>query len=278
MHKLREIMPQRPSFESFSRFHGIERLGAGCMGEVYRAFDSSRNEVVALKVSLGTDSARISFDNEVRALSRIRHTNIVRLLDSGIFGDGAFSGRQFLVMGIIEGESLKEKVSREGRIGWQEARHTLMQLCDALSAVHEAGIIHRDVKPDNVRVYEGMATLLDFGVSQRMASRYSLWNIMGSRFGPGNLDYTAPEVINGRCDGRTDIFSLGVIMRQMLSGSPPRNMEWLFGSVVRAPQVPIVHDAGIAAELMPIIACAMDKCMDKRFPSAREMKAAIAAV
>jgi len=278
MHKLRELMPQRPRSESFSRFAGIEMIGSGCMGRVFRAYDASIGGVVALKVSMGTEPSRISFENEIRALSRIRHTNVVRLLDSGIFGDGIFSGRQFLVLGIVEGESLKDRVSREGRVGWQEARHMLMQLCDALSAAHEAGIIHRDVKPDNVLVSAGVATLLDFGVSQRMASKYSLWNILGDRFMPGNLDYTAPEVINGRCDGRTDIFSLGMLMRHALSGSPPDNAAWLFGSVMGAPQDPIVRDAGIPAEQARIIACATEKCMDRRFQSALEMKAAIGGI
>ncbi len=229
-------------------------------------------------MSTGTESSRISFENEIRALSRIRHTNVVRLLDSGIFGDGVFSGRQFLVLGIVEGESLKDRVSREGRVEWSEARHMLMQLCDALSAAHEVGIIHRDVKPDNVLLCGGVATLLDFGVSQRMASKFSLWNILGDRFMPGNLDYTAPEVINGRCDGRTDIFSLGMLMRHALSGSPPDNAAWLFGSVMGAPQDPIVRDANIPVEQASIIACATETCMDRRFQSASEMKAAIEAL
>jgi serine/threonine protein kinase len=278
MHKLRDLMPQRPNYESFSRFRGIETLGAGCMGQVFRAYDAGIGEVVALKVSTGTESSRISFENEIRALSRIRHTNVVRLLDSGIFGDGMFSGRQFLVLGIIEGECLKDKIARDGRVGWQEARHMLMQLCDALSATHGEGIIHRDVKPDNVLISNDEATLLDFGVSQRIASKYSLRNILGDRFMPGNLDYTAPEVINGRCDGRTDIFSLGMLMRHMLSGSPPDNAAWLFGSVMGAPQDPIVRDEGIPKEQARIISCATEKSMDRRYPSASEMKAAIASV
>jgi len=277
MHKLRELMPSRQGFEDVSRFRGIERLGGGCMGDVYRAFDSQRDELVALKVSKGTTSSKVSFENEVRALTRINHTNVVRLLDSGIFSDeGAFGGRQFLIMNIIEGVSLKDRLAMEGRVGWPEARHVLMQLCDALSAVHEAGIIHRDVKPDNVMISQGIATLFDFGVSERMASRFSIRHLMGSKFGPGNLDYTAPEVVNGRCDGRTDIFSLGMVMRHMLSGKALLNDVWLIGSVMGAPQEPIRRDAEIPEAQFRIISRAIDAGMDKRFQTASEMKAAIA--
>lgn len=279
MHRLRELMPSRQGFEDVSRFRGIERLGGGCMGDVYRAYDSQRDGLVALKVSKGTTSSKVSFENEARALTRISHTNVVRLLGSGVFSDeGAFGGRQFLIMNIIEGVNLKDRLAMEGRVEWPEARHTLMQLCDALSAVHDAGIVHRDVKPDNVMISQGNATLFDFGVSERIASRYSMRRLMGSRFGPGNLDYTAPEVVNGRCDGRTDIFSLGMVMRHMLSGKALLNDVWLMGSVMGAPQEPIRRDADIPEAQFRIISRAIDASIDKRFHSASEMKAAIAAL
>ncbi len=279
MHRLRELMPQRHVFEDASRFRSIERIGGGCMGDVYRAYDVKVDGLVALKVSRGTESSRVSFNNEKRALTRINHANVVRLLDSGVFsGQGAFGTRQFLVMNLVEGICLKDRISMEGAIRWEEARHTLMQLCDALSAVHDAGFVHRDVKPDNVMAGQGIATLLDLGVSERISRKNPMRIIMGSRFAPGNLDYTAPEVINGRCDGRTDIFSLGMLMRHMLSGKAPLNDMWLYGSVTGVPQDPILRDADIPEAQSAIISRATEARMDSRFQSAEEMKAAIEGV
>lgn len=277
--RLRTIIPHRGQPESVHRFRDIEMLGGGCMGKVFRAYDCKLERRVALKVSMGTESSRVSFANEVRALSIIDHPNIVRLLDNGVFcGDGEVCGRQFLVMDLVDGKSLRDRLAVGGRMEWGEARHALLQLCDALYAVHEAGIVHRDVKPDNIAFSGTDAVLLDFGVSERIRMRFSLAGIMGARFGPGNLDYTAPEVVNGRCDARTDVFSLGKVMHHMISGRAPLNAAWLFGAVAGVPQDPIVRDAEVAPDQAEIIARATEASMGRRYQTALEMKAAIGSV
>lgn len=273
--RLRKFMAFGQQPESISRFEGIERIGSGCMGEVYRAYDTLRKEAVALKVSMNNPSARLSFENEVRALARVRHGNIVRLLDSGIFGDGLFGGRPFLVTGIVEGEGLAGVLSREGKLGWGRAKAMLLELCDALHAVHEAGFIHRDVKPDNLIVGREGLTLMDFGVSERLSSRFSIRSLLGSRFMPGDLDYTAPEVINGRCDRRTDIFSAGMVMKRVLNGSMPSDTDGLILRILALVPDPIVVNADIGPEQAAIIIRVTAPLPEKRYSSTAEMKSAI---
>ncbi len=275
MGRLRKFMAGGPQHESIKRFDGIERIGSGCMGEVYRAFDTVLKEAVALKISMDNPSARLSFENEERALSRVRHRNIVRLLDSGIFSDGIFSGRPFLVTGIVEGEGLSGILAREGRLGWMRAKAVLLELCDALHAVHESGLIHRDVKPDNIIVGKGGTTLMDFGVSERLASKFSIRSIFGRRFMPGDLEYTAPEVISGRCGRATDIYSAGMVMRRMLAGKAVSDMGGIIRRILEKAQDPIIADIGIAPEQAAIIVRATAPLPEKRYPSVLEMKSAI---
>lgn len=260
--------------ESLSRFEGLEKIGEGCMGEVYRAYDSARGEQVALKVALGHPSARLSVENEAWALARVRHGNVLMLLDSGVFGSGEFEGRPFVVTGIVEGEGLAGILEREGGLPWGRAREIMMDLCSALQAVHDAGLVHRDVKPENIIVGREGAWLADFGVSEPAPGRLSLRPFLRGGFMPGNIDYAAPEMINGRCDGRADIYSAGMLMRRMLEGRLPSGIDSTLSRMLAFVQEPVDGQA-IGEARASIIARATSPHPEGRFRSASEMRDAM---
>jgi serine/threonine-protein kinase len=275
MARLRELMPHRLAPERISRFENMGAIGSGCMGRVFKAFDTRLGIDVALKIASRHERAKISIENEVRALSDIRHGNIVRLLDSGIFSDGQYGGMPFLVMGLVFGDSLKGILDREGTLEWGHAKHMLMELCDALSASHEAGFVHRDVKPENILIGRDGLTLVDFGVSEPILSRYSIRNLTVSRFSPGNIGFAAPETFFGKSDQRTDIYSAGMLMRRMRVGSLPQDPSFMFSGTMPAEADAVLAEARLSEAEMMIIARATDRCPEKRYESASQMRAAI---
>ena len=204
--------------ETISHYRVLTLLGAGGMGEVYKAEDTKLKRAVALKflpLSLVQDrDAKERLVHEAQAASALDHPNICTIHEI----DETPDGRVFLAMAYYEGETLKERIARS-RIDADEALDIIVQIGRAVSAAHEAGIIHRDIKPANVMLTNRREVkLLDFGIA-KLSGRTAL-----TRTGTtvGTVAYMAPEQITGRgTDERSDVWSLGVVLYEMLAGRPP---------------------------------------------------------
>src|SRR5688572_390237 len=200
-------------------------VGAGGMGEVYRATDTRLNRSVAIKFLLRTiesDDARHRFRREVNALSAPNHPHIVTVLEAG-----QFEGRDYLVTEFVDGGTLGDWARTEQR-PWRQVVELLTGVADALASAHDAGILHRDIKPANVLVARnGYAKLADFGlakVSETVSGDAQTVTGSPSRAGVilGTIEYLSPEQAKGASlDARSDVFSFGIVLYEMLSGRKP---------------------------------------------------------
>ncbi len=269
-----------------------EKLGAGGMGEVYKALDTRLNRFVAMKVLPEAMSAdperRRRFVHEAQAASALNHPNIITIYD--IISD---AGIQYLVMEYVNGKTLLELVPQGGLPAPQTTRYAI-QMADALSAAHAAGIIHRDLKPANVMVTgSGLVKLLDFGLAKlinpvdvddtsRTATHIDApLTVEGTMM--GTVNYMSPEQAEGRkLDARSDVFSFGAVLYEMLTGrcafqgsSPLSTLS----AVLRDPVQPIVELApDVPSELDRIVDTCLRKDPDQRFQSMRDVQAALAAL
>ena len=197
-----------------------ERLGAGGMGEVYRATHHRTGKVVALKVIRADliDNPRVTarFAREVRILKKLRHPNIV-----GCYGGSVEDGAMFYAMRLLEGGSLASLLKRRGRLPWETAVKYALQICDALECAHEHHVVHRDLKPSNLLFSKksGRLKLSDFGLA-RHAEATAL-TVAGRAI--GTCSYTAPELIRGfpPASHKSDLYSLGCVLFEMLTGRRP---------------------------------------------------------
>jgi serine/threonine protein kinase len=205
------------------QIHGV--LGKGAMGLVYDGLDPNLNRRVAIKTiltrKLDPEAARmisVRFEREVRAVARLNHPNIVQVYDFGTEGDLAY-----IVMEHIQGKELKDYFDANERFDLKKAFGLMIELLDALDFAHEAGIIHRDFKPGNVMIdAAGHAKLTDFGVARVTESEGNQAEATRAGALVGTPSYMSPEQIQGqKVDGRSDIFSAGIIFYQFLTGQKP---------------------------------------------------------
>ncbi|MBK7661715.1 MAG: serine/threonine protein kinase [Betaproteobacteria bacterium] len=226
--------------ESFGRFVVIEEIGHGAMGVVYRARDPMIDRVVAIKtITLaGTEEERAHFEarfqQEARAAGGLSHPAIVTIFDYGREGDTAF-----MAMEVLEGRELRDLI-REGGIPPAEAVEIAARVAEALAFAHERGVVHRDVKPGNIMVLaDGRVKIMDFGIARLDAPgvKTATGLLLGSP------RYMAPEQAAGESfDGRADVFSLGVVLYEMLTGAAPFS-----GRRHPAAHVPVDERRGAAA-------------------------------
>ncbi len=237
------------------RFEVGEPIGAGAMGAVYRGHDRSADRPVAIKVlhpRLLTSREYVTrFKREALAASRFRHESAVRLLGSGETGEGL----PFIAMELVEGRSLKEILVEDGAISIGRACNITQQLLRALGAAHQRGIVHRDMKPDNVRVVvdeDGIERpkILDFGIVKCIGGDPGdLEGAVKTKTGVvlGTPKYMAPEQVRGEAvDGRADIYAVGAMLYEMLCGEPPFVAEDVFGFVamhLKQDVTPLTHRA-----------------------------------
>ena len=199
----------------------VDRLGAGGMGEVYRARDTKLRREVALKVlsaKLVTDETFVArFDREAMMLASLNHPNI-----AAIYGFEEFADTPILVLELVEGETLGERLSR-GRLSVDDALQLGLQVVEALAAAHEKDVIHRDLKPSNVMITpKGAVKILDFGIAKSVGPEGSVvgdMDLTATGALVGTAPYMSPEQIRGQAvDQRSDIWSFGCLMFEMLTG------------------------------------------------------------
>ncbi len=259
----------------FSRYEHLELIGKGGMAEVYRAEHPTQNRTVAIKVLLSNlaedEIFRRRFMREAQMLSGLEHPHIVRLFD---FGEE--NGLYYMVMEYLNGANLSAYLKQNGRMPLPVALPILRDVADALDYAHAAGLVHRDVKPSNVmldtRDDSARAVLTDFGIA-KVAHAHT--NITASAV-LGTFDYIAPEQIQGAAeiDGRADIYALGVMSYQLLTGSLPFKRSGT-GALLLAHMTAPPPDAREAIPSLPRhVATAIQRAMAKkpedRFPTASE--------
>jgi tRNA A-37 threonylcarbamoyl transferase component Bud32 len=261
------------------RYEVEELAGKGGMSSVYRARDRVLGRRVALKIlheHFSTDDEYVErFRREARAIARLNHPNIVTVIDRG-----EFEGRQFIVFEHVPGENLKDVVRRHGPLPVPQAVALTHQVARALAFAHEHGIVHRDVKPQNVLLDEnGSPKVTDFGIARSLDPKEGLTET-GTLL--GTSDYIAPEQASGkRVDERSDQYSLGVLLYELLTGEVPYPSETFMAAAMRHlnDPVPSVRERrrDVPAEVDAIIARAMAKDPNNRFPSTGAMEAALQA-
>jgi eukaryotic-like serine/threonine-protein kinase len=265
---------------TLSHYRIIEKIGAGGMGEVYRAHDERLERDVALKVlhpgMLSGEAARKRFRKEALALSNLNHPNIATVHDFDVHED-----LYFLIMEYVAGENLSEKL-HGGSLAEIEVLRLGMQLADGLAAAHEQGIIHRDLKPGNTRLTtDGRLKILDFGLAKLMqppsgtTETAETASIGQTRGLVGTLPYMAPEQLRGEpVDGRTDIWSAGVLLYKMTTGRsafPEADSARLITSILTAAPVPPRDlNPQLSSGIENIILKCLEKNPEDRYQSAKE--------
>ncbi len=201
-----------------SRYEIIEELGKGGMGRVYRVEDTKLRQEVALKLikpEIAKDKKTIErFRNELKTARNIRHKNVC-----GMYDLGEDLGMHYITMEYVRGEDLKSLIRKMGQLSAGQVITIAKQVCDGLAEAHRLGVIHRDLKPQNVMIdTDGSARIMDFGIARSLEAK----GITGAGMMIGTPEYMSPEQVEGKeVDQRSDIYSLGVILYEMATGRVP---------------------------------------------------------
>jgi eukaryotic-like serine/threonine-protein kinase len=268
--------------EQIGPYRIIGKLGQGGMGIVYSAYDTRLNRPIALKMILDSgndEDSRKRFLREAQAAARVTHPNICRLYDIG-----EVDGRPFLVMELLEGESMSVRLGR-GPMPLTEALQVALSVLSALAALHRSLIVHRDLKPSNVFLSTQGAKLLDFGlakpVSPRPADEQTQTELTGHGVIAGTPRYSSPEQVTGKpVDARSDLFATGVILFEALAGKPAftgNSAVEIFHSVLYETP-PALGGSQAISTVDRIVRRAMDKNPANRFDAADDMAAELRSV
>ena len=256
------------------------------MGEVYRAKDQKLGREVAIKVlpdEFGRDPVRVArFEREARAAAALNHPNICAIHDIS-----EHQGRPFIVMELITGQTLEARLSKQGRLECDEVLELSTQLAEALDVAHTAGIVHRDIKPANIFIADrGQVKILDFGLAkthqlsdeQALTVSRDVGQLTGHGTTLGTVAYMSPEQALGKdLDPRTDLFSLGVVIYETLTGKPPftgATSAAIFDQILnRAPTSPVQLNPTVSPELEGVVSKLLEKDAGLRYQHASELRA-----
>jgi len=265
-----------------SQFQVIRKLGEGGMGQVYLAHQLDVGRDVVIKVmhpelTAGSPQAVERFKREARAVARLNHPHIVQLY---VFGQTE-QGLLYLAMEFVEGRSLSRALADARRLPEAQVLRIVDQVCSALADAHASGLIHRDLKPDNIMLANrhgnpDYVKVLDFGIAKMVGPGDSKMTQTGSFF--GTPQYMAPEQAGGQVDARTDLYALGVILYQLLTGTHPFDadapMAFLMKHASEPVQPPLVRFPSLV--LSPRTEALVLRCLEKqparRFQSAIELQ------
>ena len=253
------------------RYEILELIGSGGMANVYKARCHRLNRLVAIKI-LKSDLAdnadfRRRFHDESQAVAQLSHANIVSVYDVSTNPD-----REYIVMELIDGITLKQYMERRGRMDWRESLHFITQIMRGLSHAHSRGIIHRDIKPQNIMVLrDGSVKVADFGIACLANQGQTL-----TQEALGSVHYISPEQARGdRIDARSDIYSAGVVLYEMLTGRLPFEGDSAVSVAIQhlssVPLAPRDIDPSIPEPLELICMKAMNSDPNKRYASADAM-------
>ena len=255
------------------RYELGEEIGLGGMAKVFKATDTRLGRAVALKVlapSFAHDEAFVArFQREAQAAARLNHPNIVSVYDSGTVGD-----IHYMVMELVQGRTLSEMLAQDGRLLPERAEEIEESVCSALAAAHAQGIVHRDIKPGNIMLAShGEVKVMDFGIA-RMDSGQTVAQTQAVL---GTASYLSPEQAQGGpVDARSDIYSAGVVLYEMLTGKPPfagdTAVSVAMQHVQETPTPPSQVTGGIPPELEAVILRAMAKNPANRYQTAEEFR------
>ncbi len=256
------------------RYRVIEELGKGGMGRVYKAFDTETKEHVALKIlnpDIVSDESVIErFRNELRFARRISHRNICRMYDLGRVEDTTYISMEF-----VSGEDLKSLLRRVGQLSARRALAIAEQVIEGLAEAHRLGVVHRDLKPQNIMIdRDGNARIMDFGIARSVQGT----GITDAGAVLGTPDYMAPEQLEGKeADERTDIYAFGAILYEMVTGVPPFEGATPLGVAMKhrieAPRDPREINPQIPDDVALLVLRCLEKEREKRFQSAEEIQA-----
>jgi eukaryotic-like serine/threonine-protein kinase len=262
-------MTTDPAF--IHRYQVIERIGRGGMGSLYLARDPLLDRLVAVKVlreEIDSEDVRERFAREGRAAARLSHVNIVTIFDVG-----EHEGRPFIAMEYVQGQTLQDLIRRKTFFDLAQKLEFIQELCAGLAVAHDAGIVHRDVKPSNLMITpQWVLKILDFGIA-----RVSDSSLTQSRSLVGTLNYMAPEQMTGeKVDGRCDIFATGAVCYELLSwrqAFPGNLTDGIFERILHGEPEPIATVCpGLDPEIIRIVETALQKDRDKRYQEMSAMR------
>ena len=257
-----------------NRYEILEEVGLGGMATVYKAKDHVLNRLVAVKVlkdEFTTDAEFVKrFNTEAQAAASLSHPNIVSIYDVGHEDE---NNLYYIVMELVQGKTLKEIINSEGVLTWKWAVNIAMQIASALEMAHKRGIVHRDIKPHNIIITEdGIAKVTDFGIAKAVSN--STITAFGTTI--GSVHYFSPEQAKGGfTDAKSDLYSLGVVMYEMLTGKVPFDADTPVSVALKHmqedPKEPVELNEEIPTAVNQIVVKAMQKEPSARYQNATEM-------
>jgi len=269
---VQEVSQSKPRL---GRYEILEELGRGAMGIVYKGRDPKLDRLTAIKTIRFTDDfdedqaakIREQFYREAEVVAKLSHPNIVTIYDVGEDLD-----LSYLAMEYLEGESLEAYARKEQLLPIRKTIDVTAQVCDALAYAHGHGIVHRDIKPANIMILKnGLVKVTDFGIARATASSKTRTGVI-----KGTPYYMSPEQISGmKVDGRSDIFSLGIVFYQLLTGELPFGGENLAAIMYQIttvePEPPTKYNPKIYKAAVAILNRALEKSLEARYPNAKQM-------